>query len=769
MAKTSQPKTRRTEVRKNVVLEKTSLRSLIGQRHISRGLIFALVFWALASLIVLDAHDRPHYYVGQIVDRPIVARVEVEATDESLTTSLRQQARDNVAATYRPNEQLFASIRQKLVALPGNMANADSVSDVAAETVTEFALNNTAVRRLRSYQQEGKPTEEWDKLVNEIMLDYRRKAVLTSERFQIEKATVSKYVKLSIQPEETRLESELLVFNVSDPSRISGLAEDLTWNVPSTIQPHLQHFFEQVDTANYIYDNDTTLADREAAAAQVTPKTTKRLPGDVIVPATRLVERDEKQVPTTLTEDQYDLLQIERRLYRESLSSTDRVMASASLVAVVLLITVGIGTIILTLRRRVAENPMRAFVMSTLLLISLSLAAFAPPNVAIGAAVGAVMLVAMILTIAYSQLLAVGITTMQCLLVALAMDLSVGHVLVALAAGMIAIAQLSEVRLRGTLVRVGVTCGLVAALATYAVGVIEHDVVPGIYGAIGWHAVYALIGAVFVGFFVNGVLRFIEKTFRITTAMTLLELCDANQPLLRKLAQAAPGTYNHSLNLATLAEGAATAIGANGLLCRVAALYHDIGKMNKPAYFIENQGGGPNRHEKLSPAMSLLIITGHVKDGIELAREYSLPPVLHGFIASHHGTTLVEYFYHAAKKQSTGDQTQPSEFEFRYPGPKPQTREEAILMLCDVCESACRTLDEPTHNRIEQLVHNLAMKRLMDDQFDESDITLEDLHMIEESITKSLAGIYHGRVKYPAGDKESSDAKSGENKDRAAG
>jgi putative nucleotidyltransferase with HDIG domain len=203
-----------------------------------------------------------------------------------------------------------------------------------------------------------------------------------------------------------------------------------------------------------------------------------------------------------------------------------------------------------------------------------------------------------------------------------------------------------------------------------------------------------------------------------------------------------------------MAEAAADTIGADGLFCRVGAMYHDIGKINKPMYFIENQGGGPNRHDKLTPAMSLLIIVGHVKDGIEMAREYALPPTLRHFIESHHGTTLVEYFFHAAKKQTEAESKPgPSEFEFRYPGPKPQTKEAAIMLLCDCIEGAARALPEPTPVRLEQVVNAMARKRLMDGQFDECNLTLSELHKIEQSIIKTLCAVYHGRIAYPSAKK----------------
>jgi putative nucleotidyltransferase with HDIG domain len=235
--------------------------------------------------------------------------------------------------------------------------------------------------------------------------------------------------------------------------------------------------------------------------------------------------------------------------------------------------------------------------------------------------------------------------------------------------------------------------------------------------------------------------------------MTLLELADASQPLLRRLAMEAPGTYSHSLQVATLAEAAADVIGANSLLCRVGSYYHDVGKINKADYFIENQqSGASNRHLNLTPSVSLLIIIGHVKDGLELAKEYHLPSSLVPFIQQHHGTTLVEYFYHRActQKDQHPDCPEISETQYRYPGPKPRSKETAIVMLSDAVESACRALAEPTPARVEGLVHDLAMKRLLDGQFDECDLTMRELETVERTLTKTIMGIYHGRIQYPS-------------------
>ena len=200
-----------------------------------------------------------------------------------------------------------------------------------------------------------------------------------------------------------------------------------------------------------------------------------------------------------------------------------------------------------------------------------------------------------------------------------------------------------------------------------------------------------------------------------------------------------------------MAEAAAESIGSRGLLLRVGAYFHDIGKMLKPQYFVENQRDDHNRHESLVPAMSTLIIIAHVKDGADLARQHHLPRSIIDFIQQHHGTTLVEYFYERANEdsQSNPDGNEIDENAFRYPGPKPQTKEAGILMLADAVESASRVLVEPTPSRIESLVEDIAMKRLLDGQLDECGLTLQEVRSVQDSLVKSLIAVYHGRVKYP--------------------
>jgi rRNA maturation RNase YbeY len=234
--------------------------------------------------------------------------------------------------------------------------------------------------------------------------------------------------------------------------------------------------------------------------------------------------------------------------------------------------------------------------------------------------------------------------------------------------------------------------------------------------------------------------------FDYTTDITLLELANLDRPILRRLMIEAPGTYHHSVIVGTLVEAAASEIGANPLLARVCGYYHDIGKVNKPLYFIENQKG-KNKHDKLAPSMSSLILIAHVKDGVEIARKNKLGSMIIDTIKQHHGTSLIKFFYEKAKQRKGEDSVNID--DFRYPGPKPQTREAGLVMLADAVEAASRTLENPTSSRIQGLVQNLINKIFSDGQLDACELTLKDLHNIAKSFNQILSGIYHHRIEYP--------------------
>ena len=265
---------------------------------------------------------------------------------------------------------------------------------------------------------------------------------------------------------------------------------------------------------------------------------------------------------------------------------------------------------------------------------------------------------------------------------------------------------------------------------------------------------FALVNAIVSPVLTYGLLIFLERVFKVTTDLTLMELAHFNHPLLRMLAEKTPGTYHHSMTIAGLAEAAAAAVGANEVLVRVGAYFHDIGKVEKPTYFVENQKSSRSRHDKLSPRMSSLISAAHVKDGIALAREYKLPEEVIDFIPMHHGTTRIDYFYGKALKlaESSEDETKLDEIneqDYRYPGPRPQSKETGIMMLADAVEATVRTIEDPTPQRLGDAIDEMVKRRLDEGELDECPLTLKDLTKIKAAFLGVLVGIYHTRVKYP--------------------
>jgi hypothetical protein len=256
------------------------------------------------------------------------------------------------------------------------------------------------------------------------------------------------------------------------------------------------------------------------------------------------------------------------------------------------------------------------------------------------------------------------------------------------------------------------------------------------------------LGGIQSGIIVAGMTPLVETSFKYTTDIKLLELANLNQPIFQKMIIESPGTYHHSIIVASMVEAAAEAIGANSLLAKVSAYYHDIGKVKKPDYYIENQRNGENRHDKLSPRMSALVIVSHVKDGCALAAHAGLGSEITNIIREHHGTSLVRYFYDKAKKDRNASVRALPESDFRYPGPKPQTREAGLVLLGDVIEASCRTLKNPTPSRIRNLVSERIELVFMDGQLDECELTLRDLNRISETFTRILNGIFHQRIDY---------------------
>ena len=336
---------------------------------------------------------------------------------------------------------------------------------------------------------------------------------------------------------------------------------------------------------------------------------------------------------------------------------------------------------------------------------------------------------------------------------------------ISLISGFTAVYLTLQVRRRGQLIRAGVGVGVAIWLSSLSFGMIAINLFPPMdndWGMIGVQSALTLGNGIITAMIVGGALPMLEHLFQITTDVSWLELSDLNHPLLRRMTIEAPGTYHHSLVVANLAEAAAEKIGANATLCRVCSYFHDVGKLVKPDYFTENMNFERNPHDDLAPTMSALIIIAHVKEGVDLALTHKLNKQIIDVIQQHHGTSLVYYFYQRALQQQEDaraggkimnireeDIPEVQEESFRYSGPKPQTKESAIVSLADIVESASRSLEKPTPQKIEQLVNELIEERIADGQLDECDLTLGELRLIAERFRFTLMTMLHTRIAYP--------------------
>ncbi|MDM1002470.1 HD family phosphohydrolase [Clostridium perfringens] len=308
---------------------------------------------------------------------------------------------------------------------------------------------------------------------------------------------------------------------------------------------------------------------------------------------------------------------------------------------------------------------------------------------------------------------------------------------------------LRKMQQRNDILYSSITVAVLSSILTFSVGTLTTNNFMEILA----DSTFAAAGAILSGILTIGVLPFFESTFDIVTNAKLLELSNPNNPLLKKLLMEAPGTYHHSILVANLAELAAEQVGGNPLLARIGAYYHDVGKTKRPYFFRENQFGKKNPHDRLKPEVSSKIIISHVKDGSELAKEYNLPKTIHDFIVTHHGETLVKYFYLTVKNNSENPD-EVKEEDFKYPGPKPMSKEQGIVMLADSTEAAVRSINEPTEEKIEKMVNNIIDDKLATGQLDNCDLTLRDISKIKKCFLKALNGIHHERIEYPDDNKK---------------
>lgn len=712
-------------------------------------LIVAAGFFGLACLVVLWSEEQTPHLLNQELTESKFARVGFQRVDEVRTQELRKKAQQEVPEYYRFNQTLADRIQQEMMELIAAAKAAEDFEKFHASAGDRWKLDTVGYSRLKQLTNDA-GSEQFKRDVESLVRRLRTEYMVESTEADPDMPARSSLVRLEVEPGKLKEVSKVKLFYAKNKDHVSSVANRVTDAFPPEFKGALAAIIVRSIAADtqknqyrpiYEFDRERTRRERTENAAAVPEATITFEPGDLLVKAGRV---DPERLALLNAEHEEFLKQ----------RKTDPVLRSQwrkkqiGLAGAILIISLGLSLFSYRYEPRIAKNPTRALAIAVLLLLMLGLNRLLAINHSPIWSIGAITLTAAMLTIAYSRLFAIGITSLLALLTVMPMDDPVGLFVVLLCVGSVTTLLLKEIRTRLRMVQVGGVTALSAGVSTFVVGMVYEQR----FEYLAWQSFWAALAAMAGTGAILILLPLIERAFRIVTSLTLLEWADTSNPLLKQLIQKAPGTWQHSHLLGSMAESAAEEIGANGLLVRVGAYYHDIGKMLKPPYFVENQRTKTNAHEGLAPTMSMLVILAHVKDGLALAREYGLPPVLHQFIAEHHGTTVVRYFHARAAqeaKASGRDEREVSEVEFRYPGPKPRSPEAAILMLCDSVEGAVRALQDPTPGRIESVVHEIVMERLMDGQLDDCDITLRDLSRIEQSLVKSLCAIHHGRIAYP--------------------
>ncbi len=670
-----------------------------------------------------------------------VARVDFEVVDHDRTEYLRQKAYESTPEVYHP----VKDGRQRLDALPEELTGI--LRDIYKEGGDARALSSSSegdkgfivrfVRRLDA------SSEKWASDLAARMLPLSGIELLDSRDCKrlkegpgeitvperAEPVTLNDIVDISDLHEFVRERIARALEGTADGETAAGLLARI-------LKPEEKAF----PTLRFS-EGETHQARRNAAEA-VPLKVRSMSAGQIIL--RRGQETDKSHIY---------ILKKEISAYRKSVPVE---VKARNLVgtAVVLLVIFTLGGIYLAkYEPRVLKSEMRFFILGVLLVVVLGVAK-------IIALRGwqlyliPISFASMVLAIAYNPRTSIGVTWMLAVVTAFMVG---GHsdlwssatggvdLLIYLMAGSaVGAFGSSRIRRRSKLIKVGLYVGIAYGLLVWGTGLVGGASLD----AMVVNSLLGLGNGLAVGFLISGILPFIEYWFNIVTDISLLELSDQNHPLLKRLIFDAPGTYHHSLVVGHLAEEAAASIGANALLARVGSYFHDIGKLRRPEYFIENEAVPGTKHSRLTAPMSTAIILAHTRDGVELAKQYNLPNKIKSIVQRHHGTSILEYFYHEALREF-GGKGQVDEASFRYPGPRPDTKESGVVLLADACEAASRALVNPSVSKLKELVDGLISKKIATSQLDETGLTLTDLARCKESFIRVLSSRFHTRVKYP--------------------
>ncbi|MBT4523517.1 MAG: HDIG domain-containing protein [Phycisphaerae bacterium] len=741
-------KSRRKTVLKNVPKPSLSVLYLLRRPEFLRTCFIIFLFLVVVSILATWSGEQIKVHDGQIATETRIKRINFQFDNAAATEAKRAEVRNSSPKIYIVNSTFIERLKASLNGLPTAVSGKVAVEDVSPELVTQFNLTPESLLTLQSMSKNGEPTYSWTRSVSKLIQNIQQnKPLLTSEEFQVFTTTPSSNRELFIGAGRIirpyQADAVPLPVNAQgEPDlKIAELISSVDF--PESLVPIIGARLLNNHQPSILLDVEDTQARAEAAAVAVVPVIVKHIQGEIIW-----------RKGDSISATQYENAILEQQHFFANSTLLDRWLPRIGSIGLLAMLAVFIGAYTTSANPRVAKNPLRLLALCALMSLMLGLSVIVTlqsPAFIFASAIVPTLLVVTIVSLAYGQRMGMFIAFMQCALVTMALSQSIAWFILLIAGCGMMISQVREVRQRQTLIHASGKTAITFAIGALFLGLAKVSDISIAWQPVVTDSLFAGASALVVGFFVLGILPSIESVFDITTGMTLADLRDPRKPLLKQLQQLAPGTFNHSRQVADIAETATEAIGGDSLLAYVGGLYHDIGKMNKPEYFIENQTGY-NRHKDLKPSMSLLVIIGHVKDGIELGKEYDLPRELIHFIEAHHGTTLVEYFYHAALKSAEEIGEPINESQFRYPGPRPKTKEAAVLMIADAVESASRALPDPNPARIETLVRDLSRKRLLDHQFDECGLTFTDLAKVEDAIIARLNSIYHTRIKYPEDD-----------------
>ena len=759
-------------------------------RHLTssqvRWQVGILLAFLVAVLLIVQMPRPPlPFRKGERTVHPILSRVDFQYIDRQVTADVRElTALLRVPGLYSPDARQAIALRESLLSLANEVAKATTLQEMPAASRDAWNASADMFGAVKAALGKNAANlaavQEAITTATAAMADPLSLPIIHEEDYQRASARIARFrdirkqLPAGLSSDTAPVLEEptaMIVVQLPEGDQTMALEKIMTLTQTDRIQsrierlidPALQPVFGSTGVGllavtmaprvgpTLAYDQAKTENSRADVRRKVQPVPILRKAGTTLVEA-----------GTAITEADLKVLKQEQEAHLARLGWVQTVLAWVSAVAILAVLVFLQAGQTARIQVNVARSIPRSLmlVILSLVVVGVSKLAAQAGGTAAGPEAVATFLVTaagMIVTIAYNQTFALAVVWTLVLLVSVAARADLDWALMTVAGAGVGILTLGKISNRSKLIKVGALAGLIFLLVRSALAFwrLDHADMPlgMVPPAVLWPSFLCFCAGLAAGIVMLAILPGIERLFGIVTNISLLELCDVNQPALKRLALEAPGTYAHSLLIGTLSEAAAEAIGAGGLLARVGAYFHDIGKANKPRYFVENYQEGEQAHGGLTPAMSRLIIMSHVKDGQEMADRLGLPPVIKDFINEHHGTTLMEFFYHEAKQQTQeAGEDPPDESDYRYGGPKPRTPETAIVMLADAAEGATRSLKEQTATRIGTTVHDMIMKRLLDGQLDNCSLTLKDLHKIEEALTKTLLSVYHGRVSYPSQD-----------------